>query len=374
SVVMTPLTTITAAAGPGSMSPYPVATRPGSMPRNRWLGSRDGLEYLVGNVVVGVDGLYVVQILQRLDELDHGGGVLRLDPHGRLRNVRDLPFDDRHARPRQRVAHGVHLSRRRRDLKSFFGATHVGSAGVEGLLDQIVLGDLVGADGDDALALEHPRDGARGAHVAAELLERVSDLWAGAVSIVGQDADHDGDAAGRVAVVGDLLVRLAGQLAGALLDGALDVVLRHVDFLGGLDRRLQPHVALRIAATIFRRDRDLAEDLGEELAALDVGLALLTLDLRPPRMACHRRYRFSSESAALSRFTRSSRRSRRATAACHRRRSPSVRGVKGRHGCGRRSPPRCTYVRYAVQAWRISPLHGSSASTLTPTSSDDAPT
>jgi len=31
-------------------------------------------------------------------------------------------------------------------------------------------------------------------------------------------------------------------------------------------------------------DRDLAEDLGEELAALHIGLALLALDLSPPRM------------------------------------------------------------------------------------------
>src|SRR5262249_48425003 len=234
---MTPLTTTAAAAGPGSMSPYPVATRPGSMPRRRWLGSRDSLEDLVRNVVVGVDGLYVVQLLQRLDELDDRGRVLRLDPYGRLRDVGDLPFDDRHARPRQRVAHGVHLSRRRRDLKSFFGTTDVGGAGVESLLEQIVFGDLVGVHGDDPFALEHPRDGAGGAHVAAELFERMSDLRSRAVSVVRQDADHDGDAPGGVALVGDLLVRLSRELTGALLDGTLDVVLRHVHFLGGFDRR-----------------------------------------------------------------------------------------------------------------------------------------
>jgi hypothetical protein len=103
-----------------------------------------------------------------------------------------------------------------------------------------------------------------------------------AIAVVGQHVDQHGDAAGRVALVGDLLVRLARQLAGALLDGPLDVVLRHVDFLGRLHGCLQPHVALRIAAAVLGGDGDLAEDLGEELAALHVRLALLALDLRPP--------------------------------------------------------------------------------------------
>src|SRR5438067_495288 len=97
------------------MSPYPVATRPGSMPSSRWLGSRDGLEDLVGNVVVGVDG-------------------------------------------------------------------------------------------DDALALEHPGDGAGRAHVAAEFFERVADLRARPVPVVGEDVDHHGHAARGVSLVRDLLV------------------------------------------------------------------------------------------------------------------------------------------------------------------------
>src|SRR5439155_4817858 len=132
-----------------------------------------------------------------------------------------------------------------------------------------------------------------------------------------EDVDHYGHAAWGVALVRDLLVRLAGQLAGALLHRALDVVLRHVDFFGGLDRRLEPHVALGVAAAVLGGDRDLAEDLREELAALDVGLALLALDLRPPGVPRHRRSPLCSfESAALSRSTRSMLRPRRAAASC----------------------------------------------------------
>ena len=48
---------------------------------------------------------------------------------------------------------------------------------------------------------------------------------------VGQHLDHDGDPARPVPLVGDLLVGLARQLAGPLLDGALEGVGGHVDRL-----------------------------------------------------------------------------------------------------------------------------------------------
>jgi len=91
--------------------------------------------------------------------------------------------------------------------------------------------------------------------------------------------DQDGDAAGRVALVGDLLVGLSGELTRALLDRPLDVLLGHVRLFGHLGRGLEAHVGLGIAAAVLRGDGDLAEDLREELAPLDVRLALLALDL-----------------------------------------------------------------------------------------------
>src|SRR5438093_10205338 len=163
---MTPRSSTATPPAPGSISPKPVPTRPGSMPSTRRLGGRDGLENLVGNVVVSVDGLDVVQLLQRLDQAHHGGGVLALDPHRRLRHEVYLALEHGHARPAQRLEDRVHFSRRRDDLESFFGPSHVGGTGVERLPEQVVLADLAGVDLDDPLALEHPRDGARGSHVA----------------------------------------------------------------------------------------------------------------------------------------------------------------------------------------------------------------
>src|SRR3972149_1166330 len=85
-VAITPVSRTTTPAGPGSMRAQPVSSSPGSMPRTRSpLGSRDGLEDLVGNVVIGEHGLDVVQLLQRLDQAQHAGRVPALAPPRRPR-------------------------------------------------------------------------------------------------------------------------------------------------------------------------------------------------------------------------------------------------------------------------------------------------
>ena len=94
------------------------------------------------------------------------------------------------------------------------------------------------------------------------------------------DIDDDGDAAGAVALKGDLFVADAFQLAGAALDGALDVVLRHVLGLGGQNGGAQPRIAVRIAAALGG-DGDFLDQAGEDLAALGVERALLVLDCGP---------------------------------------------------------------------------------------------
>src|SRR4029434_5215880 len=77
-VVMTPESTTVTAPGAASRTANPVATSPGSRPMTRSaLGRGDGVEDLVGDVVVGVDGLHVVLFLEGLDQSQHGGGVLR---------------------------------------------------------------------------------------------------------------------------------------------------------------------------------------------------------------------------------------------------------------------------------------------------------
>src|SRR6266496_6018077 len=92
---MTPESTTVTAPGRASRIANPVATSPGSRPMTRRaLGRGDGVEDLVGDIVVGIDGLDVVLLLERLDQSQHGGGVLAFHPHGGLGNHGRLRLDD----------------------------------------------------------------------------------------------------------------------------------------------------------------------------------------------------------------------------------------------------------------------------------------
>ena len=56
------------------------------------------------------------------------------------------------------------------------------------------------------LLIEHPTDAAGIAHACAVLIEDMADLGGGAVLVIGQNFNDDGDLAGAVALVGAGLV------------------------------------------------------------------------------------------------------------------------------------------------------------------------
>ena len=110
----------------------------------------------------------------------------------------------------------------------------------------------------------------------------MADLGRGALAVIGQRLDDDGDAAGAVALVGDglVVVRVAG--AERLVDGALDVVVGHIVRLGLGDDGGEAGVIRRVAAAaLLDGDDDLLGDLGERRAALGVRRALGLLDIVP---------------------------------------------------------------------------------------------
>ena len=103
-----------------------------------------------------------------------------------------------------------------------------------------------------------------------------------AVLVVGEHLDDDGDATGAVALVGDLLVGDAFELAGAALDGALDVVGGHVLRLGRGDGAAQTGIAVGVSAAAgLGGDGDFLDQTGEDLATFGVKRALLVLDCGP---------------------------------------------------------------------------------------------
>ncbi len=125
--------------------------------------------------------------------------------------------------------------------------------------------------GDDTFLGEHPGDCSLGSEVAAVLREGVADFADGAVFVVGEDFDDERDATRAVALIGDLLVGDAFELAGAALDGALDVVGWHVLCFGGGDGSAETGVAVRIAtAAGLGSYGDFLDQAGEDLATLRV--------------------------------------------------------------------------------------------------------
>ncbi|CAN3958714.1 General stress protein 13, partial [Dysosmobacter welbionis] len=147
------------------------------------------------------------------------------------------------------------------------GGTGLQSVHHDGVLVQLAL--LVVND-DDALLVKGPADAALGAQVAVALVERVADLRRGALAVVGQGLHNDGHAAGAVALVGDGLVVVGAAGAQGPVDGALDVVVGHVDGLGLGDDRGQAGVVVGVAgaAALFHGHDDLLGDLGEGGGAL----------------------------------------------------------------------------------------------------------
>src|SRR5580658_2329344 len=173
-----------------------------------------------------------------------------------FRNPRLFRVRDREAGFFERVAHRVELVGRGEDLERFAVAGHVVGAGVEREFEQLVLVDGGFFNSNYPALFEHPADASDFAEVAAAAGEDEAQLRDGAIAIVRQHVDHDRDAAGAVAFVGDFLERRARDFAGALLDRSIDVVVGHRLFLGDRDRRAQARIGIDVAAAEPRRDRD----------------------------------------------------------------------------------------------------------------------
>ena len=144
-----------------------------------------------------------------------------------------------------------------------------------------------GVDEDLPAALEVPQDlvGTRQGGVVP--LEEVADFGDGTVAVVGEAGDDQADAAVGVGFEEDFFEGAAAEFAGAFLDGAVDVVGRHVDGLAFAEDGAQGDVGAGIAAAGARGDGQFLGELGEDLAALGVGGGLLVLDGCPFAVSTH---------------------------------------------------------------------------------------
>ena len=172
------------------------------------------------------------------------------------------------------------------DFPSVAFVVEIFTAGFEDDVHQLLFVGRGFGNGDDALLRKHEADGVGLAEVAATLCEGVANFADRAVAVVGGAVHDDGNAAGPVAFEGDFFVGGAGELTGAALDGALDVVVGHVLGLGGSDGAAQARIAVGITARLGG-DADFLDELRENLAALGVERTLFVLDCRPFGMAGH---------------------------------------------------------------------------------------
>ena len=177
---------------------------------------------------------------------------------------------------------------RRINLVARFVALEIVGAGIDGERHEGVFVGFGFIDPDVALLVEHPRHRTRFAHVPAVFRKDVPDLAHGAVAIVRDNLDQHRDAAGAVAFVHDFFDLTAFEFACALLHRPLDVIGRHVDGLGILDRFPQARIAFRIASANSRGNRDFLDELREHAATLGIEGALFVLNTVPLGMAGHR--------------------------------------------------------------------------------------
>ena len=117
--------------------------------------------------------------------------------------------------------------------------------------------------------------------------KKVAYFGNGAVLVVGGHFNHDGNAAGAVAFIEGFGEIAASVFAGALADGALNLVLGQVHRLGCRDGRAQTGVADRVTAGLGGDD-DFLGSLGEYLAALGVLTPLAVLNIGPFAMTRHK--------------------------------------------------------------------------------------
>src|SRR5438552_3054312 len=271
---------------PASTTPYPVAAVPGSTPSTLTSAAHRGHRLGV-DVEVGEHLRHVVHLLELLDQPEQPLRVRALDLDRALRGHRDLGRLHRESARLEPLLNGVELARRSRDDQLIAVPRHVLGPRLERDLERGVFIGLPRVHHDLRLAVEHPRDRVGGAQVGAVPGEEVPDLGDGPVRVVGRRLDEDRRAARTVAFVGHVFVLHALQPARALLDGAIDVVPRHVLGLGRLDGGAETRIPGGVAAALPRGDGDFPDQLGEGGAASGVGDGLLPLYLLPFAVAGH---------------------------------------------------------------------------------------
>ncbi len=186
--------------------------------------------------------LHVVGVLEGIDQPEHLACGVGVDLDAEVGD--ELGLGRVVVDPRL-LERGTSLHQSRRvgdDLESTALIVDLFGTGIEHGEQDVVLTHAVGlGDRDHALAAEVVGDAARIRHRAAVARHRGAHICRGAVAVVGEALDQEGDAVRAVALVHDrVVIDGLARKTGTALDRAIDVVVGHRGLLGllhGIDQR-----------------------------------------------------------------------------------------------------------------------------------------
>jgi hypothetical protein len=129
--------------------------------------------------------------------------------------------------------------------------------------------------------LKLERDTAIGAQVAAMLGESVAHIGNGTGFVVGQAVNDHGSAVGAVTFVTQLNVFHTFKLTGAFFNCAVDVVGRHVNAFGTVDRHAQTRIKVDVATAHFGGYGNFLGQTREDASTFFILATFTVLDIGP---------------------------------------------------------------------------------------------
>ena len=228
----------------------------------------------------------VVAVFERVDDLERLSGPFGVDFHlhgGDELDLGGVVFDSGVLDGR---SHGDDVAVLAVDRERLASVLDFLDAGLEHRREDVVLAHALGGNLDDSFAGEHVGHRAGVGELPAVAGQGDAHFGRGAVAIVRQAFDEDGDAARGVALVGDrLIVDRVRAVSRASLDRAIDVVRRNRVAFGLLNGVEEGGVARGVASARASGDFDVLDQAGEEFASLGVVGSLLVLGRGPLRVS-----------------------------------------------------------------------------------------
>jgi len=223
------------------------------------VSGRQFRQHFVRNLQVGIDVLHVIIVFERVAQaqnlLRHG---LVGDCNCGIGDESKLLALGRDARFSERLSYSIELIGSGDDKIRILLVCLLLRPSLQRQLKNSLLVDGRARNDNLTLAMEHVGNTSVRSKVTVVLGEDAADFSGGAVLIVGGRFYDHRYPSGCVTLVSDLVeVLRIRSFAGATFDGAFDIVVGHAGRTRCQDSAAQPRISIGIAATAFRRNRNL---------------------------------------------------------------------------------------------------------------------